>query len=187
MVLELTGFFLGTAIALFISILAWGNFIKQPREDLLKLEEKYIESLGIKKTQILPLIRPYSTHTFKQQMNAVLDLWSSKKAKGEDAKLSNEIRTLHKLREKLEVQYAFRYLGTIFLILISFILGVLSSIYGEISWNIYKTEISIVNNWMLFSIFIIIVFLMLVNSLMIYFKENTFAKTLFETTDRTGN
>lgn len=187
MALELIGFFFGTGIALFISLLAWGNFIKQPREDLLKLEERYIGSLGSKKEKVLPLIRPYSTHTFKQQMTAVLDIWSDKKTKGKDIKLSNEIRTLHGLREKLEFQYAFRYLSTLFFTIVSFALGIFSSLYGEISWNFYNTKFSIINNWLFLSIFLSIVLIMLMNSLIIYFKENKFAKTLFEATDKTGD
>ena len=133
MALDLTGFFLGTAVALFITLLAWGNFIRRPREDLLKLEQKYIDTLGGKKKQILPLIRPYSTYTFNQQMNSILDVWSDKKIKGTDIKLSKEIRGLHDLRKRLENQYAFRYFGTLSLIIISFVLGIFSEILGTAS------------------------------------------------------
>jgi len=183
--LELTNFFLGTAVALFISILAWGNFIKEPREDLLKLEQKYVESLGEKRKKILPLIRPYSKYTFKEQMSAALEVWSNEKVQNTDIQLFKEIKELHNIRKKLEIQYSFRYFGTILLMIFCFIIGILSELSGEKSWIIIKGGIIITNNWFFIFIFLISILIMIINCLSIYFKENKFAKKLFEALDKT--
>jgi hypothetical protein len=174
MEVDFVSLFFGTSIALFIALLAWGDFIRKPREELKDLESDYIKSLGRKnKKDILPLIRPYSTYTFTQQMSSVLGIWKDKRIGGEELELTKEIKRLHHLRKSLEFQYGFRYFGVVSSIIILFVLGVLSYLFP-------------VYNGVYLSILFVIILILLVNSLMIYFKENNFVKDLFNTLDKTG-
>lgn len=177
--MEANAFLFGTGVALFIALLAWGDLIRKPRENLLELENKYINQLGEKKASILPLLRPYTKYGFTKQMGSIIKLSRSGKIKDIEVELMDKIQSLHDYGYHIEKFYNFRYFSVMLFTLTSLFLGIMSSFIGFNKINIL--------NWTYNDIFvgIVLVFIGVISVSMIicYFYEKKFAEELNSASD----
>jgi len=180
MVFDLITFFFGAGIVLFVTLLAWGENIRKPREQILDLEDKFKQILKVPKRDINPLLKQ-SKYNFTEQMNAILDLIKKKKLKGVHIDSLKEFEKSNEKRKKLEFIYKFRYFGVLILSILSFLFGILSINTG--TDYIYK---SFTYNGFYFSLFLIIVAAILINLIVGYFLEESFIKNIIKISDEIG-
>jgi len=165
-------FLLGVALALFISLLAWGDQIRKPKEELLIIEKNYFKNIKKEKTKILPLLRQSSKSSFQDRINTIFDLGADKNISASDLELITKIKDLHKIRNKIENYYDNRYNTTIGLTVLSFFFGGLSFFL--------RLEINLV----FLSIVIITIFYLLKNLHTTNKKEKLFFKKLYNILDK---
>ena len=180
--MEMNSILIGTGIALFIALLAWGDQIRKPRDSLHELEKNYLEQLkrrGKKKSKILPLIRSSSEYTFRQQMSSLLEVWDDK-TEDTDLTLRDSIQSLHDQKKSIENHYNFRYYTVIGLTLISFIFAVVSDYWGSISTHIWQITI----DHLLIGTFFIIILIIIGNLISCNCKEQKFIQDLYSAFDK---
>lgn len=173
---------IGTGIALFIALLAWGNQIRKPRDSLHELERSYLEQLkkrGKKKNKILPLIRPSSEYTFRQQMNSLLEIWDDK-TQETDLELRDSIQSLHDQKKSIEHHYIFRYYTVISSTILSFIFAIVSNYWGLVEINLWAINI----NHILIGSFFIIIIIVIINLISCNCKEQKFIDDLYHAFDK---
>jgi hypothetical protein len=184
--MDASSFFVGTGIAIFIALLAWGNQISKPREDLLGLEERYIHFLRRKKKQILPLLRHPSKYKSTQVMKALMGFVGDSKTGEEEIALIEEIKGLHKVKKELEGYYVFRYYAVITLTVCSFFFSYLSIMYGKanIAFQILGTKIPFSFNTILMVAFFAFIMLIIRNMIITGIVEKRFMEALYTALDR---
>jgi hypothetical protein len=184
--MDIASFLFGTGIALFIALLAWGNQISKPREDVLILEEKYIRYIKRKKKQVLPLLRNPSKYKATQVIKALIGFVGDSKTGEEELQLAEDIKKLHGIKKSLEAHFAYRYSAVIALTLISFFLGYLSILYGKnlLTINLIDCIFSISFDAICISVFFIIVLLIVRDLIVTIGLEKRFVEALHNALDR---
>ena len=181
--MDLSTFFFAAGVALFIALLAWGDSIRKPRDEIVELERNYINQLKKKKHQILPLLRP-EKYTFTQQMSSLIELWDIKLT-DKDIELRKIIKSLNDDRKFIEKCYSTKFFSTISLTLITFILGFLSIYYGNCIFFIGK----IISSWnkVFITIFVLILLMILSNMIITNGKEKSFLNSINDALDKLGD
>jgi len=150
MSLDITSLLLGSAFALFLTLLAWGDQIRNPRKEVTELEERFRTEFNIDKKVLNPLLRKsYDTlncpkkYSFLEQTRSMISVLENKKLKGDNIKLLNIFRKLHDIRKDLEKKYKFRYIFSIWFCVVLFILGIISLFTAESSFTLAKINLPI--------------------------------------------
>jgi len=180
--IDLMSFFYGTGIALFIALIAWGDNIRKPGEEVLSIEDKFRNILKLKKAETIPLLRESSKYNFSKQMETIAYLWE-KDFKGKDLQLLSEIKELHKKRSSLDSIYDFRYLLVFFITILSFFFGGLSLLIGRTIIFNYQ-DFLFTNNKAYLLVFMIAIFITLINLYCGYNKEKEFVEKIRNISDK---
>jgi len=180
--MDISTFFMGSGFALFIALLAWGNKIREPRQDIRELEDKFVKSFETDRRDIKPLItnsyesiKGHLIEGFSDTMDALVEIMDKIERK-EDIALIKKFKDLDKLRKRLEKFYKMRYLFSLIFTFILFLLGIFSEANGNetfIGGRVY--------NQFYLCIFIIFVFIILITISSIYFLEEEFIVGVDET------
>ena len=143
----INSFFFGSGMALFISLLAWGDRIRRQQDDILQLEKNYIARLKKRlkknKEDILPVIRDPSRFSFGQQMDSAIGLF--KKVSGKELKLRSQIVKLREEHLELTKLFSTRYYLIVVLTGVSFLYGILSTFLSNIIIPIGKFHFLTIN------------------------------------------
>lgn len=180
-IVEVNSFFFASGFALFIALLAWGDRIRRPRDDIAQLEKDYITHLGKKKSQVLPILRPPSQYSFANQMSAVIDLFVDDKIGATDLSLRKQIVDLRSKSKSLECWFDLRYYSVVVYTIISLIFGILSTFNGKDTF--YLKNLTITFNSLYMTIFILILFAILSFLVISSEKEKLFIKSLNDSLD----
>ena len=179
--------FFGSGFALFLVLLAWGNKIIEPRQEISELEDEFVNAFKVSKRKFKPLVsksyEKLSTSPldgFLEQVNSMVDMMD--KLKGpDDVEVIKKFQLLHHKRGELEKFYNSRYMLSLVLTFISFISGSLSIYNGSSSGVEVNGFFTMSFNLIYLIIFIGFVFSMLTIMTFIYFLEEKFIKLLDET------
>jgi hypothetical protein len=170
---DFTTIFLGSGFALFIAILAWGDQIRSPRKEILRLEDIFREKFNLSKKNINPsllkgynIIKEASQSSFLIQTQAIIEILNSEKLGSYDRQLLKDSLELQNLRKGLENFYNKRYLLTILTTIVLLILGILSI---SISFSYQMIIVSM-------SVSYIMVSFIILNIILTYFTEKTFIR-----------
>ena len=183
MSIDTTNLLLGSGFAIFITLLAWGDQLRQPRTEIMQLEESFRKEFDLKKRVTNPIIRKsYDSmsqsgrYTFLQQTKSVVALLDNKKLKDGNIKLLERFRRLHGIRLMLEEKYRFRYFFTIFFCIYLFIAGIVSSFTADKLIHIRQFTIPI--DYLLIGITLLIVAILIKNFIATYRKEDRFIEEI---------
>lgn len=180
-------FFFATSVAIFISLLAWGDVMKKPREYISELERQFIKKMRSKKVDVLPIIRPLNQFSFKQQMSSLIKLWETDFGKTE-LELRNIIKDLQSKKESIEYCYRLRYYGVLSLFLLSSILGLLSYNFGESQFvrpfKLIQMCIHIKYDVVFICILFAAILVIITNMILTNVKEKRFTDLLYHTFDQ---
>jgi type IV secretory pathway TraG/TraD family ATPase VirD4 len=189
LVFDATSLFLGSAFALFLALLAWGDQIRKPKKEITELEDQFRKAFGVEKKIFNPLFRktydetkPSQKYSFLEQTKAMIGVLENKKLKGSNAALLNRFKELHDVRKDLEKKYTFRYLFTIWFCVGLFIFGLASIFTNEVMIKIYSANIQIVSIAM-FICSLICITVIIINLLRTHNKENEFVTKLYAVED----
>lgn len=173
--MEFVTFFLGSGMALFISLLAWGDRIRRQQDDIFQLEKSYISQLGKSKAEILPVLREPSRFSFGKQMNAAISLF--KQVTDNDREIRKQILSLRKQHSKLSGLFSVRYYSIVALTAVSFLFGILIRLYGHVQIPLWQ-EIIIGIPRLLMSVYIFLIAYMLCVLVKTSEKEKLFIATI---------
>lgn len=182
MVFELINLFLGSGFALFVALLAWGNQLKQPRKEVLTLENSFRKEYHLPKSVTNSLtkkqydeLRDSSSISFLDQAKAMGDLIEKNVDDGA-IEILNKFNRVHDIRLRLERAYNFRYNFSLILCVFLFIFGVVSAFTQDVVFNLFKKTFS----FNLFFLFIVLCFvaLLIYNMFWTHKKEQVFIESL---------
>lgn len=173
-------FFFGAGLAFFIALLAWGDDIRRPQNQIQEIEKEFRISFKLKKKEIKSLARDSSKVGFLDKMSTLIALGKSGKLKVDELPLLNEMENLNKHKRELETIYNQRYFSVIVLTVFCLISGALSYFNGSesflglgLSYNIFYLILLVIG-----------VFLTITNLVVGYFKETSFLKELYDFGDK---
>ena len=139
--MDISTLFLGSGFGLLVTLLAWGNLMREPRRDIIKLENECRQWLRLKKSDITPIFRGEDKDIKNEfrfsatdRIKALMTILgkgtiTNKKELGTIRKIDD----LNRERANLEEYYKKRYKLIIYLMISLFILGALA-IYTEGSY-----------------------------------------------------
>lgn len=124
-----TGFFFGGGIAFLLALLGWADQIRGAQEKTRLAEQQFRERYKFQWSELQPLIRPEGGDDAESRLNSILAiLFRDKKAfrRSIDIVLLTKIEGMNSIRNRLESQYAERFLLVYFITVELFTAGVLS-------------------------------------------------------------
>jgi hypothetical protein len=123
-------YFLGSAIAFIIALIAWGDAMKSLKAELYALEKEFINSLGKKNMELLPIFRKSRYSTAKRTW-AVTNFLASKKTTSEHIEMTARIQNLGKTGNRCEFWLSVKYWFFVILTICSILFGILSKFIGK--------------------------------------------------------
>ena len=154
-------FFLGTAVAAMLAMLAWGDRISQPTESLRDLERSLLRKLRLTKKGGLPLMR--EPGDFLEQMASVIDLYGNPNLEREDLDQIEGLRELQTQMRDLKSKCLRRYIILLWLCIYCFVAGAGSALFGA-AFLPQPIQVSLIGMstwdgifWFIFSVFAVLV------------------------------
>ena len=185
---DITSLLLGSAFAFLLALLAWGDQIRKPRKEIMQLEENFRKEYNLKKEVTNPLIRKSyddmktsKRYSFLQQTKAMIDILENPKFKGKNVKLLEQFRKLHEIRKKLEKEYSFRYLFSLWVCITLFILGAISVFTSDLFFYLFDTCINI--NYVYLAIALIMAGVLIINFFITHKTEEKFMIEIYNIDD----
>jgi len=124
-----TGFFFGGGIAFLLALLGWADQIRGAQEKTRLAEQQFRDRYKFQWSELQPLIRPEGGGDAESRLNSILAiLFRDKKAfrRSIDIELLTKIEGMNSIRNRLEPQYAERFLLIYFIAVELFTAGALS-------------------------------------------------------------
>jgi hypothetical protein len=186
--LDISNILLGTGFALFIALLAWGDQIRKPRKDVAELEESFRKEFDLKKKVFNPLLRTSDDksndspkYSFFEQTKAMVGVIGNKKLKGENVKLLSRFKELNVIRNDLEKKYNYRYLLTLYFLIVLFVLGIASLFTSNVTITLSRVIVDI--SYIYLGIVIVFIILFICNFFSTHNIEDKFVTKIYDTDD----
>ena len=183
--IDISTLFLGSGFGLFIALLAWGNQIREPRREIRNLESEFRKEFDLEKSEINPLIRDtdkkVKKYSFMDTSIALISVMEKNTLPPKRVELITKLKDLNKIREGLEKLYKSRYVLTFILTFLLFIFGSIALYTSDMTVNIPPLSVSI-NKLFLLNV-LIIMFIIMMNLVLVYTKEETFIKKMSDISD----
>lgn len=188
--MELSTLFLGSGFALFITLLAWGNRIRESRSDIRKLEGRFIRNFDTDKRTITPLVKESFKSVKKSPTEGFADMMSSlveimdNISEPKDVEVIDKFKDVFNFRNKLERFYKTRYISALIFTFLLFVLGILSEYNGSLIVENPLPTYPL--NFYYLACFLTTVFFILIVMIIVYFKEEKYIVLIEETDDIMG-
>ena len=184
--MDISTLFLGSGFALFIALLAWGNQIREPRKEIRNLEYEFRNEFDLEKSEVNPLIcnedKNVKKYTFMDTNMALISIMEKNTLRdAKRIKLLTKLKELNKIRAGLEKILKARYILTLVLTILLFIFGSLSLHSSEWTINIQSSSLSV--NSIYLSIVLVMIFIITINLIATYLKEELFIKKMSDISD----
>ena len=181
---DLATFFLGTGVALTITLLAWGEQIRRPSKEIREIEEKFIHRYKVEKQDLQAITQSdkKKQSDFSQVMSSVVS--TIKKVPASKIELVKKIEKLQKIASKLETVLSYRYYFTIIFSIALMAFGAIALFVEEVVYTVDSVSVGMA---VIFFIITLLGFVAILLSL-VYSRhiENEFKGISLEIEDEVG-
>lgn len=181
---DISSIFLGAGFALLIALLAWGNQIRLPREEIRNLEEKCRKSFKFKKKDIEGILdkkeqyTKYQNISYRERIKILIHAVDEGRInQPEQIEALKTLNKNHEICKKLKLLYNIRFNLSVALLLLFFIFGILL-VYLNNYYIVFQNYNFYLKNGMIYVITIFCV-VIIINIVKIYQLEATFVDGMY--------
>jgi hypothetical protein len=153
---DIATFFLGTGVALTITLLAWGEQIRRPSKEIREIEDKFIHKYKVEKQALHTITQSdkKKQSNFSQFMSSLVS--TIKKVPAGKIELVNKLEKLQKIASDLETVLSYRYYFTIILSIALMVFGASILLVDKIIFPAFQDAIiHTISVWMVIIFFTI--------------------------------
>ncbi len=190
--MDISTLFLGSGFALFIAMLAWGNQIRLPREEIRNLEEKCRSKFKLKKNDIEGILdkkEPYTKYqniSYRERIKILIHAVDEGKIKKpEQIEALKTLNKNHETCKKMKRLYNIRFNLSVVLLLLFFIFGLLLMHFNDYYFVFQNYEFYLKN----IVVYIVVSFCIIIiyNIIEIHLLEATFVNGMYVVLNILGN
>ena len=182
--IEISSIFLGSGFGLLIALLAWGNQIRLPREEIRNLEEKCKNKFKLKKKDIEGILdkkEPYTKYqniSYRERIKILIHAVDEGKIKEpEQIEALKTLNKNHEICKKMKKLYNIRFNLSVVLLILFFIFGILLIYFNDYFFVFQNIEFYFRNA----AVFVIVGFCLIIiyNIIEIFLVEATFVDGMY--------
>jgi len=182
--IEISSIFLGSGFGLLIALLAWGNQIRLPREEIRNLEEKCKNKFKLKKKDIEGILdkkEPYTKYqniSYRERIKILIHAVDEGKIKEpEQIEALKTLNKNHEICKKMKKLYNIRFNLSVVLLILFFIFGILLIYFNDYFFVFQNIEFYFRNA----AVFVIVGFCLIIiyNIIEIFLLEATFVDGMY--------
>ena len=182
--IEISSIFLGSGFGLLIALLAWGNQIRLPREEIRNLEEKCKNKFKLKKKDIEGILdkkEPYTKYqniSYRERIKILIHAVDEGKIKEpEQIEALKTLNNNHEICKKMKKLYNIRFNLSVVLLILFFIFGILLIYFNDYFFVFQNIEFYFRNA----AVFVIVGFCLIIiyNIIEIFLLEATFVDGMY--------
>lgn len=163
--MDYCSFYFGTGVAIFLVLLVWGNQISNQRNEVLELEERFIKTIGQRKSTILPLLRDPSKYSFSRLTSSLIDCLQDRTINQEFVKYYNQITHVYSIFKKLTRCYEIKFLTATVMVALSFLFGTICGLLNDFLFFKIVSAFEVMAYFFISLIFCILIMYIYINSL----------------------